>query len=161
VSAPSPAEPPDQAGLAVRLFTSASHFITRDEMDSTHPAVRPRTPAWRPVLFSASVAPAAPPPGPLRSGQRRDQQLRRVPVTAQLQDPSGEVISSSRRCCRSGRVPGGGLASPLVSWLWPLIDQPQQKVYRHPGQQQPGRRTGGAAACPRCSTPGRAIPAPT
>ena len=52
------------------------------------------------------------------------------PVTAQLQDLSGGVISSEQTLLPFW--PGSraaALASPLkISWLWPLIDQPQQKV---------------------------------
>ena len=51
-------------------------------------------------------------------------------VTAQLQDLAGDVISSDQTLLPFW--PGSraaGLASPLkISWLWPLIDQPQQKV---------------------------------
>ena len=51
-------------------------------------------------------------------------------VTAQLQDLSGGVISSEQTLLPFW--PGSrsaGLERPLkISWLWPLIDQPHQKV---------------------------------
>ena len=52
------------------------------------------------------------------------------PVTAQLQDLSGDVISSGQTLLPFW--PGqraASLLSPLkISWLWPLIDQPHNQV---------------------------------
>jgi hypothetical protein len=123
-----------QAGLAVRLFTSASHFVTRDEMDSyTSRGEAPGlAPAGDSFLFSASV-----PPGRTASWTASFQVSTQgistfgvYPVTAQLQDLSGDPISSEQTLLPFW--PGSraaGLASRLkISWLWPLIDQPQQKV---------------------------------
>jgi hypothetical protein len=123
-----------QAGLAVRLFTSASHFITRDEMDSyTSRGEAPGlAPAGDQFLFSASVAPGrtASWTASFQVSTQGISSFGVYPVTAQLQDPSGDVISSEQTLLPFW--PGSraaGLASPLkISWLWPLIDQPQQKV---------------------------------
>jgi Family of unknown function (DUF6049) len=123
-----------QAGLAVRLFTSASHFVTRDEMDSY--ASTGEAPglaaAGDPFLFSASVAPGrtASWTASFRVSTQGITTFGVYPVTAQLQDPSGVVISSGQTLLPFW--PGSraaALASRLkISWLWPLIDQPQQKV---------------------------------
>ena len=50
-----------QAGLDVRLFTSASHFTTRDGMDAymSRGVAGDLIPAGDPFLISASVAPGA------------------------------------------------------------------------------------------------------
>jgi Family of unknown function (DUF6049) len=123
-----------QAGLSVRLFTSASHFITRDEMNSyaSRGQAPGLAPAGDPFLFSAGVAPGRSTSW-TASFQVSTQGISSFgvyPVTAQLQDLSGTVISSEQTLLPFW--PGSrtaALASPLkISWLWPLIDQPHQKV---------------------------------
>jgi hypothetical protein len=123
-----------QAGLAVRLVTSASHFVTRDEMDSyaSSGEAPGLAPAGDPFLFSASVAPGrtASWTASFRVSTQGISTFGVYPLTAQLQDLSGVVISSEQTLLPFW--PGSraaALASPLkISWLWPLIDQPQQKV---------------------------------
>jgi len=123
-----------QAGLSVRLFTSASHFITRDEMNSyaSRGEAPGLAPAGDPFLFSASVAPGrtASWTASFQVSAQGISSFGVYPVTAQLQDLSGTVISSEQTLLPFW--PGSrtaGLASPLkISWLWPLIDQPHQKV---------------------------------
>ena len=85
-------------------------------------------------------------------------------VTAQLQDLAGNVISADQTLLPFW--PGSraaALASPLkISWLWPLIGQPQQKVCTATlASNDLAAIWARAAACPPCSTPGRAIPAPS
>jgi hypothetical protein len=59
-----------KAGLDVRLFTSASHFIARDRMDAyvSRGVASDLIPAGNPFLVSASLAPGPLPRGPRRSG---------------------------------------------------------------------------------------------
>ena len=79
-----------QAGLAVRLFTSASHFVTRDEMDSyTSRGEAPGlAPAGDSFLFSASVAPGrtASWTASFQVSTQGISSFGVYPVTAQLQD---------------------------------------------------------------------------
>ena len=123
-----------QAGLDVRLFTSANHFTTRDGMDAylSRGQVGELAPAGDPFFISSSVAPGAT-VGWTASFQVSTQGITSFgvyPVTAQLQDLSGGVISSEQTLLPFW--PGtraAGLERPLkISWLWPLIDQPHQKV---------------------------------
>src|SRR5207247_832356 len=77
------------------------------------------------VLFSASVAPgrSAPWTASFQVSTQGISSFGVYPVTAQLQDLSGTVISSEQTLLPFW--PGSrtaGLASPLkISWLWPLI----------------------------------------
>jgi len=123
-----------QAGLDVRLFTSMNHFTTRDGMDAylSRGQVGELAPAGDPFFISSSVAPGATVAW-TASFQVSTQGITSFgvyPVTAQLQDLSGGVISSEQTLLPFW--PGtraAGLARPLkISWLWPLIDQPHQKV---------------------------------
>ena len=123
-----------QAGLDVRLFTSASHFLTRDGMDAyvSRGVASDLIPAGDPFFVSAGVAPGA--TASWSASFRADTQgitsFGVYGVTAQLQDVSGNMISSEQTLLPFW--PGSRaaeLARPLkVSWLWPLIDQPHQKV---------------------------------
>ena len=123
-----------QAGLDVRLFTSASHFLTRDGMDAymSRGVASDLIPAGDPFFVSAGLAPGA--AASWSASFRVDTQgitsFGVYGVTAQLQDVSGNMISSEQTLLPFW--PGSraaGLARPLkVSWLWPLIDQPHQKV---------------------------------
>ena len=123
-----------QAGLDVRLLTSASHFLTRDGMDAyvSRGVASDLIPAGNSFFVSGGLAPGA--TGSWSASFRADTQgitsFGVYGVTAQLQDVSGTMISSEQTLLPFW--PGSraaGLARPLkVSWLWPLIDQPQQKV---------------------------------
>ena len=123
-----------QAGLDVRLFTSASHFLTRDGMDAyvSRGVASDLIPAGDPFFVSAGLAPGA--TARWSASFRADTQgiasFGVYGVTAQLQDVSGNMISSEQTLLPfwpGSRV--AELARPLtVSWLWPLIDQPHQKV---------------------------------
>ena len=123
-----------QAGLDVRLFTSASHFTTRDGLDAymSRGVVSDLIPAGDPFLISASVAPGATASwtASFRTSTQGISSFGVYAVTAQLQDLSGGVISSEQTLLPFW--PGSrsaGLERPLkISWLWPLIDQPHQKV---------------------------------
>jgi hypothetical protein len=123
-----------QAGLDVRLFTSASHFTTRDGMDAyvSRGVASDLIPAGNPFFVSASLAPGktASWTASFRAGTQGITSFGVYGVTAQLQDLSGNVISADQTLLPfwpGSRV--AGLASRLkISWLWPLIGQPQQKV---------------------------------
>ncbi|MGH3161727.1 MAG: DUF6049 family protein [Streptosporangiaceae bacterium] len=123
-----------QAGLAVRLFTSASHFITRDRMDAyvSRGVASDLIPAGNPFFVSGSLRPGtiASWTASFQAGTQGITSFGVYGVTAQLQDLSGNVISADQTLLPfwpGSRV--AGLASPLkISWLWPLIGQPQQKV---------------------------------
>ena len=122
-----------RAGLSVRLYTSASHFTTRDGLDEymSHGVVSDLIPAGT-FFISASLAPGARASwtASFRAATQGISSFGVYAVTAQLQDPSGGVISSDQTLLPFW--PGSrsaGLARPLaISWLLPLIDQPHQKV---------------------------------
>jgi hypothetical protein len=123
-----------KAGLDVRLFTSASHFIARDRMDAyvSRGVASDLIPAGNPFFVSASLRPGA--KASWTASFQADTQgiasFGVYGVTAQLQDLAGNVISADQTLLPFW--PGSraaALASPLkISWLWPLIGQPQQKV---------------------------------
>jgi hypothetical protein len=123
-----------KAGLDVRLFTSASHFIARDRMDAyvSRGVTSDLIPAGNPFFVSASLRPGT--TASWTASFQADTQgitsFGVYGVTAQLQDPAGNVISADQTLLPfwpGSRV--AALASPLkISWLWPLIGQPQQKV---------------------------------
>ena len=123
-----------QAGLDVRLFTSASHFIARDRMDAyvSRGVASDLIPAGNPFFVSASLRPGATASwtASFQAGTQGITSFGVYGVTAQLQDLAGNVISADQTLLPfwpGSRV--AGLASPLkISWLWPLIGQPQQKV---------------------------------
>jgi hypothetical protein len=123
-----------QAGLDVRLFTSASHFITRDRMDAyvSRGVASDLIPAGNPFFVSASLRPGttASWTASFRAGTQGIASFGVYGVTAQLQDVAGNVISADQTLLPfwpGSRV--AALASRLkISWLWPLIGQPQQKV---------------------------------
>jgi hypothetical protein len=123
-----------KAGLDVRLFTSASHFIARDRMDAyvSRGVASDLIPAGNPFYVSASLRPGT--TASWTASFQADTQgitsFGVYGVTAQLQDPAGNVISADQTLLPfwpGSRV--AALARPLkISWLWPLIGQPQQKV---------------------------------
>ena len=89
-----------QAGLDVRLFTSASHFLTRDGMDAyvSRGVASDLIPAGDPFVISASVAPGATAKwtASFRASTQGIGSFGVYAVTAQLQDLSGGVISSDQ-----------------------------------------------------------------
>ena len=123
-----------QAGLEVRLYTSATHFTTRDGMDAyvSRGVASDLIPAGDPFFVSASLAPGSTASwsASFRAGTQGITSFGVYGVTAQLQDVAGGVVSADQTLLPfwpGSRV--AGLASPLkISWLWPLIDQPHQKV---------------------------------
>jgi hypothetical protein len=123
-----------QAGLDVRLYTSATHFTTRDGMDAyvSRGVASDLIPAGDPFFVSASLAPGSTASwsASFRAGTQGITSFGVYGVTAQLQDVAGGVVSADQTLLPfwpGSRV--AALASPLkISWLWPLIDQPQQKV---------------------------------
>ncbi len=123
-----------QAGLDVRLFTSANRFTTRDGMDAyvSRGVTSDLIPAGDPFFVSAGLAPGATASwsASFRAGTQGITSFGVYGVTAQLQDVAGNLISSEQTLLPfwSGSR-AAGLARPLkISWLWPLIDQPHQKV---------------------------------
>ncbi len=123
-----------KAGLDVQLFTSASHFIARDRMDAyvSRGVASDLIPAGNPFFVSASLRPGttAKWTASFQAGTQGITSFGVYGVTAQLQDVSGNLISADQTLLPFW--PGSraaALASPLkISWLWPLIGQPQQKV---------------------------------
>jgi hypothetical protein len=123
-----------QAGLDVQLFTSASHFTTRDGMDAyvSRGMASDLIPAGNSFFVSASLAPGATAhwTASFQAGTQGIASFGVYGVTAQLQDLGGNVISADQTLLPywpGSRV--AALASRLkISWLWPLIGQPQQKV---------------------------------
>ena len=123
-----------QAGLDVQLYTSASHFTTRDGLDAymSRGVVSDLIPAGDPVVISASVAPGATASwtASFRASTQGISSFGVYAVTAQLQDLSGGVISSQQTLLPfwPGSQAAGLERQLKISWLWPLIDQPHQKV---------------------------------
>jgi Family of unknown function (DUF6049) len=123
-----------KTGLLVQLLTSPAGFLTRDNMDSylANGVASGLEEAGQPFLIAASV-----PSGGSVAWSASFQVATAgisvfgvYPVTAQLQDPSGDVLSSGRTLLPFW--PGqkaASLLSPLkISWLWPLIDRPQHQA---------------------------------
>ncbi len=123
-----------QAGLAVQLYTSAAHFTSRDGMDTylSHGVAPDLTQAGIPFLIPASLAPGAAVHWTASFGVATEgiSTFGVYPVTAQLQDLSGDIFSSEQTLLPLW--PGtqaASLQSRLkISWLWPLIDQPHHQV---------------------------------
>ncbi len=124
-----------QAGLDVQLYTSATHFTTRDGMDFylSRGVASGLLPAGNPFLIPASVAPGSTVSW-TASFQVSTQGISSFgvyPVTAQLQGLSGDVFSARQTLLPfwpASRA-AAGLARPLtISWLWPLIDQPRHQA---------------------------------
>src|SRR5207244_9801277 len=89
-------------------------------------------PAGNPSVVSASLAPGttASWTASFQAGTQGITSFGVYGVTAQLQDLAGNVVSADQTLLPFW--PGSraaGLASRLkISWLWPLIGQPQQQV---------------------------------
>src|SRR6202030_930098 len=87
-------------------------------------------PAGNPFILPASVAPGATVSwtASFRVSTQGISSFGVYPVTAQLQDLSGDVFSAQQTLLPfwpASRA-AAGLERPLeISWLWPLVDQPQ------------------------------------
>jgi len=124
-----------QAGLDVQLVTSATHFTTRDGMDSylSRGAANGLVTAGNPFLFATSLAPGrtASWTASFQVDAQGISSFGVYPVTAQLQDLSGNVFSAQQTLLPfwPATRAAAGLARPLkISWLWPLIDQPHHQA---------------------------------
>jgi Family of unknown function (DUF6049) len=122
------------AELDVQLYTSATHFTTRDGMDSylSRDLASGLLPAGNPFGFATSVAPGSTVSW-TASFQVSTQGISSFgvyPVTAQLQDLAGDIFASAQTLLPFWPGPrAAALAHPLkISWLWPLVDQPQHQV---------------------------------
>jgi hypothetical protein len=122
------------AGLEVQLNASATAFSSRDDMESflADGANGGLIPAGRPFLLPASVAPggSASWSASFQVGDQGISGFGVYPVAALLQDSAGDLLASDPTLLPFW--PGkqaAALRAPLnISWLWPLIDQPQHQV---------------------------------
>jgi hypothetical protein len=123
-----------QAGLEVQLNTSATHFTTRIGMNDflSRGVATGLLPAGNPFALPASLGPGASASwtASFQVSAQGISSFGVYPVTAQLQDLSGGLSASDQTLLPFW--PGSrtaGLARPLkISWLWPLIDQPQHQA---------------------------------
>jgi hypothetical protein len=125
-----------QAGLEVQLYTSATHFTTRDGLKSylSSGQATGLAPAGDPFGIAASVAPGATVSWSA-SFPVSDEGIATFgvyPVTAQLQAVATLGVLSSDHTLLpywpASRA-AAGLASPLkISWVWPLVDQPHHQA---------------------------------
>jgi hypothetical protein len=124
-----------RAGLDVQLFTSATRFPNRDEMDaylSQGGGSTGLVAVGNSFYIPASVRPGA------TARWHASFEVDSVgiadfgvyPVAAQLADPVGDVLASGQTLLPFW--PGqqaAGLRRPLdIGWIWPLIDQPHHQV---------------------------------
>jgi hypothetical protein len=123
-----------QAGLEVQLYTSATKFLSRDGMDSyaAHGGDSTLVAAGTPFIISASVAPgrSAYWTASFQVSAQGISAFGVYPVAAQLQDLAGDVVSSDQTLLPfwPGQQQAGLLRPLKISWLWPLIDQPQHQA---------------------------------
>jgi len=123
-----------QAGLEVQLNTSATHFTTRIGMDDflSRGLATGLLPAGDPDVLPVSLGPGASASwsASFQVSTQGISSFGVYPVTAQLQDLSGGLSASDQTLLPFW--PGSrtaGLARQLkISWLWPLIDQPQHQA---------------------------------
>jgi Family of unknown function (DUF6049) len=123
-----------QAGLEVQLGTSATRFTTRIGMGDflSRGVATGLLPAGNPDVLPVSLGPGASASwsASFQVSTQGISSFGVYPVTAQLQDPSGGLSASDQTLLPFW--PGSrtaGLARPLkISWLWPLIDQPQHQA---------------------------------
>lgn len=124
-------------GIQVQLQTTAQDFLTRSDMDSYAAGTNPSYPTY-PVGTADVLS------GTLRSGATAHwtasfstsfvgysvSQLGVYPLAAQAEYADGTPAASDRTFLPfwPGRV---GAQSLNVSWVWPLIDQPQQSPCGH------------------------------
>jgi Family of unknown function (DUF6049) len=124
-----------KADLEVQLYTSPTPFSTRDQMDGylgqgqgiAFEAV------GLPFTIVASLRPGA------TAEWHAEFDVNSAgfagfgvyPVTAQLQDPVGDVLASDQTLLPfwPGSQRAAGLLRPLdIAWVWPLIDRPHHQV---------------------------------
>ena len=124
-----------RAGLGVQLFTSATKFVTRDQMDSylANGGDSSLIAAGTPFTLPASVAPggSASWTASFQVSTQGISAFGVYGVTAQLQDLSSGVVFSSDQTLLPfwpGQQSAGLLRPLKISWLWPLIDQPHHQV---------------------------------
>jgi hypothetical protein len=125
-----------QAGLEVQLYTSATHFLTRDGLKSylSSGQATGLVQAGDPFLVSASVAPGATVSWStsFRVSAEGISTFGVYPVTADLQAVATLGVLSSDRTLLPywpASQAAAGLQSRLkISWLWPLIDQPHHRA---------------------------------
>ena len=122
------------AGLEVQLDTSATHFTTRIGMNDflSRGLATGLLPAGRPDLLPASLGPGASASwsASFQVSTQGISSFGVYPVTARLQDLSGGLSVSDQTLLPFW--PGSRTAGPArplqISWLWPLIDQPQRQA---------------------------------
>jgi uncharacterized protein DUF6049 len=124
-----------QAGLEVQLNTSATHFTTRIGMNDflSRGLATGLVPAGNPDLLPASLGPGASASwsASFQVSASGISSFGVYPVTAQLQDLSGGLSASDQTLLPfwPGSPRTAGLAQRMkISWLWPLIDQPQHQA---------------------------------
>ena len=123
-----------QAGLEVQLSTSATHFTTRSGMNDflSRGAATGLLPAGNPDVLPVSLGPGASASwsASFQVSIQGISSFGVYPVTAQLQDLSGALSASDQTLLPFW--PGSRTAGPArplkISWLWPLIDQPQHQA---------------------------------
>jgi Family of unknown function (DUF6049) len=125
-----------QAGLEVQLYTSASHFTTRDGLKSylSSGVASGLATAGDPFLVPSSLAPGATVSwsASFGVGDEGIAAFGVYPVAAQLQAVATPGLLSSDRTLLPywpASQAAAGLQSRLkVSWLWPLVDQPHHRA---------------------------------
>jgi Family of unknown function (DUF6049) len=123
-----------QAGLEVQLSTSATHFTTRSGMNDflSRGLAAGLLPAGNPDVLPVSLGPGASASwsASFRVSTQGISSFGVYPVIAQLQDLSGGLSGSDQTLLPFW--PGSRTAGPArplkISWLWPLIDQPQHQA---------------------------------
>jgi hypothetical protein len=124
-----------ETGLQVQLYTSPTPFPTRDQMDAYLGQGQGIAfeAAGIPFTIAASLRPGA------TAGWHASFNVNSAgfagfgvyPLTAQLQDPVGDVLASDQTLLPfwPGSQQAAGLLRPLdIGWAWPLIDQPHHQV---------------------------------
>jgi hypothetical protein len=125
-----------QAGLEVQLYTSATHFLTRDGLKSylSSGQATGLVPAGDPFSVSATMSPGATVSWStsFQVSAEGISTFGVYPVTAELQAVATLGVLSSDRTLLPywpASQTAAGLQSRLkISWLWPLIDQPHHRA---------------------------------
>jgi len=127
-----------EAGLQVQLYTSPTPFPTRDQMDGflSQGDGGGLVAAGTPFTLTVSLAPETTVQwhASFSVTSAGISTFGVYPVTAQVSDPAGNVLTSDRTLLPfwSGRQ-AAGLQRPLaIAWVWPLIDQPHHEVCAAP-----------------------------
>jgi hypothetical protein len=125
-----------QAGLEVQLYTSATHFTTRDGLKSytAHGEATGLVSAGESFLVSTSLTPGSTISwsASFEVSAEGISTFGVYPVTAELQAVATLGVLSSDRTLLPywpASQAAAGLQSRLkISWLWPLIDQPHHQA---------------------------------